>query len=188
METETERPTLLGFWTYLMTDCILFAILFATYAVLHTQTYGSPSVGELLSFPFLLTQTLILLTSSFTSGMAMVGGQTSSKRSILLWFVLTFLLGASFIAIELTEFSRFVQEGHSWRESASLSAFFILVGTHGLHVSIGLLWMIVFLVPVWRHGVTALSFTRLTCLRLYWHLLDVVWIFIFTYVYLMGAR
>ncbi len=185
--TETRTHTLFGFWTYLMTDCILFAILFATYAVLHTQTFGGPSIGQLFSYPYLLTQTLLLLTSSFTSGIALVKPQIRGKNWVLLWFVPTWLLGASFIALEVAEFTQIVQGGHSWQDSASLSAFFTLVGTHGLHVSIGLLWMIVLLVPVWRRGLTAVSLTRLNCLRLYWHLLDVVWIFIFTYVYLMGA-
>ncbi len=184
---EVTHRTLFGFWVYLMTDCILFATLFATYAVLHEGTFGGPSGRDLFSPPFALAETLLLLCSSFTCGIAMLDTQPAHKKRLLGWFILTFLLGASFLTLELTEFTRFVHEGHSWERSAFLTSFFTLVATHGLHISMGLLWMIVLLVPVWRHGLTPVSIKRLTCLRLFWHFLDVVWIFIFTIVYLMGV-
>lgn len=185
---EAHNNTIFGFWVYLMTDCILFGTLFATYVVLKSGTYGGPSPKDVFSLPYALIETMVLLASSFTSGLAMLPGHLNNKKRTLLWFAITFLLGATFIAMELTEFTHLVQDGNSWKRSAFLSAFFTLVGTHGLHVSIGLLWMIILLVPVAIRGMTPVSLKRLTCLRLFWHFLDVVWIFIFSVVYLMGAK
>ena len=187
MTHDATSNTFYGFWTYLMTDCLLFATLFATYIVLHGGTFGGVTSKELFNLPYALTQTIILLVSSFTSGIAMLPSQLRSKHKVVGWFGLTFLLGAAFLFLELREFSMFISEGHSWQASAFLSAFFTLVGTHGLHITMGLLWMIVLLVPVMLHGVTQVSLKRLYCLRLFWHFLDVVWIFVFTVVYLMGA-
>jgi cytochrome o ubiquinol oxidase subunit 3 len=184
---DTYSKTLFGFWVYLMTDCMLFGTLFATYIVLHTHTHGGPSGHEIFSMPYALTETLLLLTSSFTSGLAMLPGFYNDKRKLLFWFGVTFLLGASFVGMEVTEFVRLAEDGNGWQKSAFLSAFFTLVGTHGLHISLSLIWMVVLLIPVWRHGLNPISFKRLTCLRLFWHFLDVVWIFIFTIVYLMGG-
>lgn len=184
---DTYSKTLFGFWVYLMTDCILFGTLFATYAVLHTHTYGGPSGHEIFSMPYALTETLILLTSSFTSGLAMLPGSCYNKNKVIFWFFVTFLLGAAFVTMEVTEFLHLIREGNGWQKSAFLSAFFTLVGTHGLHISLSLIWMVVLLIPVWRHGLTPVSFKRLSCLRLFWHFLDVVWIFIFTIVYLSGG-
>ncbi|MGE3955010.1 MAG: cytochrome c oxidase subunit 3 [Parachlamydiales bacterium] len=184
MET-TEANLRFGFWTYLMTDAILFGILFVTYAVLHPSTFGGPTPQELFSPSYALAETLLLLTSSFTSGLAMVG--RPGRARLLTLFGATFLLGAGFLALEFTEFSRLLFEGNSWERSAFLSAYFTLVGTHGLHVTIGLLWMVILAIPIVRHGLNPISWRRLDCLRLFWHFLDVIWIFIFTYVYLMGA-
>ena len=183
---ETESRTLFGFWTYLMTDCILFSVLFATYLVLHNNTYGGPTSQDLFSLPFVLGETMLLLASSFTCGLAMLA--VPNKNKLIGWYALTFLLGVGFLAMELTEFAHLVHEGNSWQRSGFLSAFFTLVATHGLHITVGLIWMIVLLVPVWRHGITRVSIKRLNCLRLFWHFLDVVWIFIFSVVYLLGAK
>lgn len=185
---KAHENTLFGFWVYLMTDCILFATLFATYLVLHDGTYGGPSSRELFSLPYALVETMVLLASSFTSGLAMLPGHLNDKKRVLFWFGITFLLGALFVGMELVEFSHLIKEGNSWKRSAFLSAFFTLVGTHGLHVTIGLLFMIILLVPVAIRGMTPTSLKRLTCLRLFWHFLDVVWIFIFSIVYLMGVK
>jgi cytochrome o ubiquinol oxidase subunit 3 len=184
---ETFAKTTFGFWTYLMTDCVLFATLFATFIVLHNNTYGGPSGKELFSLPFALTETLILLASSFTCTLSKIAGARDDKKGVIAWFAVTFLLGLAFIGMELNEFTHLVHDGNSWQRSAFLSAFFTLVATHGLHISLGLLWMVVLLVPVFRHGLTPVSHKRLTCLRMFWHFLDVVWIFIFTIVYLMGS-
>lgn len=176
-----------GFWIYIMTDCILFASLFAVYAVLHTHVFGGPHAKELFSLSFVLTETLLLLTSSFTFGLAMVARNTKSRAEVTSWMWVTFVLGFCFIAMELYEFHNLYLEGHTWAKSAFLSSYFTLVATHGLHVSIGLIWMLVVIFQVKIHGMTPVTKTKLTCLGLFWHFLDIVWIFIFSVVYLMGA-
>lgn len=181
-----DSKSIFGFWVYLMTDCILFATLFATFAVLHNNTFGGPSASELFSMPFVLTETMLLLVSSFTCGLAMLALRARQKRLVIGWFVVTFLLGAAFLGMELYEFSHLIHDGESWRRSGFLSAFFTLVGTHGLHITIGLLWIGVMLFRIMRDGITRDNTRRLTMLSLFWHFLDVVWIFIFTFVYLMG--
>ncbi len=183
-----RSKTIFGFWLYLMTDCVLFAVLFATYGVLHNNISGGPSGHELFSLPFVLVETLLLLTSSFTCGLAMLATQRADKKQILIWFGLTFALGVAFLTLELTEFTKLIHEGNSWRASGFLSAFFTLVGTHGLHITSGLLWMGVLISKVVRQDLTPGLIKRLTMLSLFWHLLDIVWIFIFTIVYLIGAR
>ncbi|MDB5178617.1 MAG: cytochrome o ubiquinol oxidase subunit [Patescibacteria group bacterium] len=170
-----------------MTDCVLFASLFATYAVLHNNTFGGPGAHELFSMPFVLAETLILLTSSFTAGLAILATHQGKRNQVLTWLSLTFLLGVAFLTMEITEFSHLAAEGNSWQRSGFLSAFFTLVGTHGLHIATGLLWMTVLMIQVLRRGLGTATVRRLTLLSLFWHFLDVIWIFIFTIVYLMGA-
>lgn len=181
-----DDKTLFGFWLYIMTDCVLFATLFATYAVLHQNTAGGAGGSELFQLPAVLAETLILLTSSFTAGLAMVALHRRIKWQTMFWLIVTFALGAAFLAIELTEFQSLVAEGNGWSRSGFLSAFFTLVGTHGLHITIGLLWMAALLLKLWQRGFTRAVVRRLTMLSYFWHFLDVVWIFIFTIVYLMG--
>jgi cytochrome o ubiquinol oxidase subunit III len=185
---EAEHRTIFGFWVYLMTDCILFAALFATYAVMHTNTFGGPSARDLFSLDYAFAQTMILLFSSFASGLAMMAAHQRKRNWTLAWFGFAFLLGATFLTLELSEFHHLIQAGHSWKRSGFLSSYFTLVGTHGLHITVGLLWMVVLLAPVIRHGFDHVSLKRLTCLSLFWHFLDVVWIFIFTVVYMMGTQ
>ncbi len=184
---EAESKTVFGFWVYIMTDCVLFASLFATYAVLQNNTYGGPSGRELFSLPFVLAETLILLTSSYTCGLAMLAVRRDAKNQVLIWLAVTMLLGVSFLGLELNEFHKLVLEGHSWRASGFMSAFFTLVGTHGLHITTGMLWMSVLMRQLWKKGLVASTVKRLTLFSLFWHFLDIVWIFIFTIVYLMGA-
>ena len=184
---DTFSKTVLGFWMYLMTDCIVFAALFATYAVLHDSTFGGPSSRDLFSLSTSFTETMILLFSSVTCGLGMLAALRNEKNQVIAWFAVAFALGASFIALELHEFIGLVQEGNSWRRSAFLSSFFTLVGTHGLHVSVGLLWMAVLMVQLFLSGITVETFRRLVVFSLFWHFLDLVWIFIFTFVYLMGV-
>lgn len=176
-----------GFWMYIMTDCILFASLFAVYAVLHTHTFGGAHAKELFSLPFVLTETLLLLTSSFTFGLAMLARNEQTASRVTRWMWLTFILGLSFIVMEVSEFHNLYLEGHIWSESAFLSSFFTLVATHGLHVTAGLIWMLAVIFQIKIHGMTPLTKTKLTCLGLFWHFLDIVWIFVFSVVYLMGA-
>jgi cytochrome o ubiquinol oxidase subunit 3 len=184
---EADNKTIFGFWVYIMTDCVLFASLFATYAVLQGNTYGGPSGSELFSLPFVLVETLLLLTSSFTCGLAVLALQRLDKKMVLGWFGVTFLLGLAFLTMELTEFHKLILEGNSYQRSGFLSAFFTLVGTHGLHIASGLLWMVVLGVRVARRGLDRTSIRRLTLLSLFWHFLDVIWIFIFSIVYMIGA-
>lgn len=182
----TEKYTF-GFWVYIMTDCVLFASLFATYAVLRNNTFGGPGGAELFNLPNVLVETIILLTSSFTCGLAMLAAHRNDKNQVYGWFGLTFLLGIAFLAMELTEFHHLVQDGNGWQSSAFLSSFFTLVGTHGLHITVGLLGIGVLLFQIVRQGLTAATVRNLTSLSLFWHFLDIVWIFIFTIVYLLGA-
>jgi cytochrome o ubiquinol oxidase subunit 3 len=182
-----DSKTVFGFWVYIMTDCVLFATLFATYAVLHNNTYGGPSSAELFSLPFVLAETLILLTSSFTAGLGWLAARRGQTKLVLLLFGLTFLLGLAFLTLEIKEFRHLAAEGNSWRRSGFLSAFFTLVGTHGLHITIGLSWMAFLLSNILRRGITTVNLRRLTILTLFWHFLDIIWIFIFSVVYMMGA-
>lgn len=182
-----DSKTLLGFWIYLMTDCVLFGSLFASYAVLHNSTYGGASGKDLFSLPFVLAETILLLTSSYTMGLAVLGLRHRNRAQVLTWLGISFLLGAAFLTMELTEFTHLAAEGHGWTVSAFLSAFFTLVGTHGLHITVGLLWIAVTMWRLSRQGITVTSERRLALLSLFWHFLDVIWIFIFTIVYLMGV-
>jgi cytochrome o ubiquinol oxidase subunit 3 len=186
-QTLNDSKTMLGFWIYLMTDCILFGSLFATYAVLRGNTFGGPGAAELFSLSFVLTETLLLLTSSFTAGLAMLAAHSGKRRQVLVWLGITFALGAGFLGMELSEFSKLIAEGNSFTRSGFLSAFFTLVGTHGLHIATGLLWMGVMVRQVLTRGLVPPVVRRLALLNMFWHFLDVVWIFIFTIVYLMGA-
>lgn len=176
-----------GFWLYLMTDCILFASLFATYVVLHGGVAGGPTSGEIFELPMALTETIILLTSSFTCGLALLALRQDNLKQLVVWLGITYVLGISFLTIELTEFSSLVQAGHGWQQSAFLSAFFTLVGTHGLHIFIGLLWLFTMVIVLFKRGFTPKLKRQLRLFALFWHFLDLVWIFIFTVVYLMGV-
>lgn len=186
-EREATDTKYLGFWIYLMTDCILFAGLFATYVVLRENTYGGPGGGDLFDLPFVLAETLILLTSSFVCGLAILTARSGKKAQAIGWLAATFVLGASFLALELNEFTKLAAEGHGWQESAFLSAFFTLVGAHGVHITIGLLWLVVVAWQILKSGFTSGTTRRLTLFSLFWHFLDIIWIFIFTIVYLMGV-
>ena len=173
-------------WVYLMTDLLMFATLFAAYAVLRDSTFGGPSGRELFHLPAALAETLILLTSSFTSGLAMIAVHDGKRKQAMAWFGVTFILGLTFLGLELSEFSVLVAEGNGPQRSAFLSAFYTLVGTHGLHITVGLLWMAVGMAQMKLRGLSPWVVSKLERLSLYWHFLDIVWIFIFTVVYLMG--
>ena len=176
-----------GFWIYLMSDLILFACLFATYAVLVNGIADGPSGKEIFSLPFVLVETFLLLFSSITFGFAMLSMNKGSVSQVNLWLFVTFLFGLGFVVMEVYEFHELIAEGYGPDRSAFLSAFFALVSTHGLHVTAGLVWIIIMMIQVSRRGLTDVNRTRLSCLSLFWHFLDVVWICVFTVVYLMGA-
>jgi cytochrome o ubiquinol oxidase subunit 3 len=186
VDRENEAKTLFGFWIYLMTDCVLFASLFAAFVVLRNNTYGGPSGENLFSLSFVLGETLILLTSSFTCGLGILAARQGQTKKVVALFGITFLLGLAFLGLEIHEFTNLYNEGNSWQRSGFLSAFFTLVATHGIHITFGLLWIGVMLLKVKKQGLTFSNVKRLTMLSLFWHFLDIVWIFIFTIVYLTG--
>lgn len=183
-QAATNDRTMFGFWVYLMTDLLMFGVLFAVYAVLHNSTASGPTGRELFSLPLALTETFLLLTSSFSCGIGMVWARLGRKSQVLGWFGLTFVLGLSFLGLEIHEFAKLIQEGHTAQSNAFLSSFFTLVGTHGLHIISGLLWMATALIFVTKRGLTPPLVRKLNLLSLYWHFLDIVWIFIFSIVYL----
>lgn len=184
---DLEALRLMGFWIFLITDCILFGTLFATYAVLRDSTAGGPTGMELFEMPGVIAETFILLTSSFTSGLAVLCMNKGNRNGLIGWLAVTILLGASFITLEVTEFVKLVHEGATISTSAYWSAFFTLVGTHGLHVSLGLVWMTAIIIQLRIHGINSVTRRKVNVISLYWHFLDVVWIFLFTIVYLMGV-
>lgn len=182
----TSDRTLFGFWIYLMTDLLMFAILFAVYAVLRNNTAGGPAGRDIFSPSLVLSETLILLTSSLTCGVGMIAARRGLKSKVLIWFGITFLLGLVFLSLELREFATLIREGHTPQTNAFLSAFFALVGTHGLHILSGLLWILIMFVFILKRGLTGPMMRKLSMLSLFWHFLDIVWIFIFSVVYLMA--
>jgi len=184
---DASTTKVFGFWIYLMSDCLLFATLFATYAVLHKNTDGGVGAKEIFELPYVAVETLLLLLSSITYGIALIGSYARKRNVVLLWLGITFLFGLGFIGMELNEFHHLIEEGNGPDRSAFLSSFFTLVGTHGLHVASGLLWIAVMMWQVLSRGLTEVNKTRLMCLSMFWHFLDIVWICVFTVVYLMGS-
>ncbi|MBP1313548.1 cytochrome o ubiquinol oxidase subunit III [Herbaspirillum huttiense F1] len=182
-----ENGTLLGFWIYLMSDCLIFACLFACYAVLGRNYAGGPTGAELFDLPLVALNTALLLLSSITYGFAMLAMQAKKQQNTIIWLIITGLLGAGFIYFELYEFLHLIHEGAGPSRSGFLTSFFALVGTHGLHVTFGIIWLIVLLFQINKHGLTEANGRRLMCLSMFWHFLDVVWIGVFTFVYLMGV-
>lgn len=179
--------TFIGFWVYLMTDCIVFATLFITHAVLQYNTFGGPSGKDLFDLKLTFAETMALLFSSVTCGLGVLAAVNNQRKRAIGWLACTLILGASFLSMELWEFHGFIQLGHSWTQSAFLSSFFALVGTHGLHISFGLIWASVIIFQLASFGITIDTFRRLVIFSLFWHFLDLIWIFIFTLVYLMGV-
>jgi cytochrome o ubiquinol oxidase subunit 3 len=187
----TEEPprngTLLGFWIYLMSDCFIFASLFTCYAVLGTEYAGGPSAAEVLDLPGLAVNTALLLISSVTFGFAMLEMARRRKGAMLGWLAVAGLLAAAFVSLEINEFLAMIAEGAGPTRSAFLSSFFTLVATHGLHVTLGILWLIVLMAQSIRFGLNEDNVRRLRCLSMFWHFLDLVWVGVFSYVYLVGV-
>lgn len=179
--------TTFGFWVYLLTDFVLFGTLFATYAVLRHSTFGGPSIRDLFELPYVLAPALILLISSFTVGLGTATAHRKNKKWTIALFGITFLLGIVFVIMELTDMIRLVNCGSGWQRSAFLSAYFTLVGTHAAHMLFALLWTLVLIFPVWQEGITPVHLRRLTCLKMFWQFLNIIWVFIFSLVYLLGV-
>ncbi len=190
VEEEHEHSggsTMLGFWIYLMSDCLIFAVLFACYGVLGRSYAAGPSGADLFDLPLVAVNTSMLLFSSITCGFAMLEMERNRKGATLAWLAVTALFGVAFVGLELYEFAHLIHEGAGPQRSAFLSSFFTLVGTHGLHVTVGIVWMVTMMVQVAQHGLIPDNKRRLMCLSLFWHFLDVIWIGVFTFVYLMGS-
>lgn len=179
--------TMLGFWLYLMSDCLIFAVLFAVYAVVGANYAAGPAPKDLFDLNLVAVNTAMLLFSSITYGFAMIAMQNRKVRGTLIWLGITGLFGLAFLAIELYEFYHLIHLGAVPQRSAFLSAFFTLVGTHGLHVTFGIIWLVTLMTQVAKHGLIAANRRRLMCLSMFWHFLDVVWIGVFTFVYLIGV-
>jgi cytochrome o ubiquinol oxidase subunit 3 len=184
--THTEDLKLFGFWIYLMTDLVLFAVLFATFLVLRHNTFGGPTAFELFHMGPVFAETMVLLTSSFTCSLATLAIHRRQISWTALWFGLTFLFGIAFLILEAIEFSQLIAMNAGPKRSGFLSSFFALVGTHGFHIAIGLLWMLAALFRLWLRPLTHHAISQLMRLAYFWHFLDVVWIFIFSVVYGMG--
>ncbi len=186
-EHHPENSTMLGFWLYLMSDCLIFAVLFATHGVLGRSYAAGPSPADLFDLNLVAINTAMLLLSSITYGFAMLQMERNAKMETLVWLGITGVFGAAFLALELYEFHHLIAEGAGPTRSAFLSSFFTLVGTHGLHVTFGILWLVTLMVQVRKHGLTHENRRRLTCLSMFWHFLDVIWIGVFSFVYLLGV-
>jgi cytochrome o ubiquinol oxidase subunit 3 len=179
-------PTLLGFWIYLMSDALLFAALFATYGVLSSSFAGGPGPQDVFDLRLVALNTAILLVSSITYGFAMLAMEQNKVGRVQAWLLITGLLGAAFVGIELYEFSHFAHEGAVPQRSGYWSGVWTLVGTHGLHVTVGIIWIVVMAIQLKQRGLILENKRRLMCLSMFWHFLDVIWIGVFTYVYLLG--
>lgn len=177
----------LGFWIYIMSDFMLFAALFATFMVLRVGVANGPSPSQLLDPSYALIETVVLLVSSFCCGGMLLSFRFKKIAAGRLWLIATLILGITFLVLELHEFADFISAGHSWQQSAFLSGFFALVGTHGLHITVGLLWGFVLMAVLGKRSLNADVLRKFTLFAIFWHFLDIVWIFIFTVVYLMGG-
>ena len=186
-ERHAEGGTALGFWLYLMSDCLVFAVLFATYAVLGRSFAAGPTGADLFDLPTVALNTSMLLLSSITYGFAMLEMAHGRTSRMQVWLAITGLFGIAFVTLELREFAHMFHEGATPQRSAFLSSFYALVGTHGLHVTFGIVWLVTLMVQVAQRGLIEANTRRLMCLSMFWHFLDIVWIGVFTFVYLMGV-
>jgi cytochrome o ubiquinol oxidase subunit 3 len=177
-----------GFWIFLLSDIVMFSALFAAYAVLAGATAGGPSGAELFNQVSVAIETACLLASSYTCGLMSIAIGSRRRPATYLYAAITFLLGAAFLALELNEFAGMIAAGATPQRSAFLSAFFTLVGCHGLHVAVGLIWLTVMMALVATKGFRANVERRLLCFSLFWHALDIIWVWLFTVVYLMGGH
>jgi len=186
LTTEDGSLRILGFWIFLAAEVILFSCLFATYIVMHGMTSGGPTSKALYDVPGFTLETFFLLTSSFTCGIATYEMRRGNKRGVIAWMLITIAFGLGFLGLEIKEFVTDALAGATMQRSGFLSAFFTLVGTHGLHVTMGIFWMASVVIQIAIRGIDTMTSRKMFIVGLYWHFLDVVWIFIFTVVYLTG--
>jgi cytochrome o ubiquinol oxidase subunit 3 len=184
---DSDSTDVFGFWLYILTDCILFGALFATFLVLNNPGHPGPVLKNYINLKDVLIETFLLLVSNFTFCLAILNLSQNKLHKVQLWLGITFLLGAGFIIMEVIEFIHLAHEGFRWDVSGAISSFFTLVGTHGLHVSFGLLWIMLMIIQLPLIKLNHVKRRRMTYLGLFWNFLDIVWIFVFTIVYLMGA-
>ena len=185
-ERHASSSTMFGFWVYLMSDTLIFAALFATFGVLGRRFAAGPGPKDVFDLSLVAVNTSMLLISSITYGFAMLEMDKNKVATTLVWMAITGLFGAAFVGLELHEFSDMINWGADPQRSAFLAAFFTLVGTHGTHVTVGIVWLVTLMVQVQGKGLIPENRRRLMCLSLFWHFLDVIWIGVFTFVYLMG--
>ncbi|PWU66792.1 MULTISPECIES: cytochrome aa3 quinol oxidase subunit III [Gracilibacillus] len=185
-KSQQSQMNILGFWIFLGAEIVLFSTLFASYFVLEHNTAGGPAGQDIFVLKDVLIETFLLLTSSFTSGLAIHAMRNHDKKGLLTWMIVTLLLGAGFLYFEINEFLHFIHEGATIQTSGFTAGLFTLLGTHGAHVTFGIIWISLLLVQLVRRGITEKTSSKLFIASLYWHFLDVVWIFIFTFVYLKG--
>ncbi|GAB2533842.1 cytochrome aa3 quinol oxidase subunit III [Gracilibacillus alcaliphilus] len=185
-KSHQSQMNILGFWVFLGAEIVLFSTLFASYFILEHNTAAGPSGQDIFILKDVLIETFLLLTSSFTCGLAIHSMRNHDKKGLLIWMIVTLLLGAGFLYMEINEFIHYIHEGATIQTSGFTAAFFTLLGTHGAHVTFGVFWIIMLLIQLVRRGITEKTSSKLFIASLYWHFLDVVWIFIFTFVYLKG--
>ncbi|SIR44972.1 cytochrome o ubiquinol oxidase subunit 3 [Rhizobium sp. RU20A] len=178
--------TSLGFWVYLMSDCLMFAVLFAVFGVLGQSYAAGPGPKVLFDLTLVAINTAFLLVSSITFGFAMLAMYEGRQSRMQVWLAITLFFGLAFLAVELYEFHHLIEVGAGPQRSAFLSSFFALVGTHGLHVTFGSIWLVTMMVQIHRKGLIPANQRRMNCLSMFWHFLDVIWIGVFTFVYLLG--
>jgi cytochrome c oxidase subunit 3 len=192
LPAEPEKATLegrnkiLGFWLFLGGETVLFGTLFATFVALRNGTNDGPTGEELFKLGLVAISTFILLTSSLTSVFAMMAMHAGKVKAMLNWFIVTIIMGLAFLILEITEFKEYVHEGHTFSGSAFATSFYTLVGFHGAHVAFGIFWIGLLVYQGYRKGLTVVTAPKFYVASLYWHFIDVVWVFIFTVVYLMG--
>lgn len=184
---DTYSKTLFGFWVFIITDFILFGTLFATYSVLRNNTFGGPSGRDLYNVHYSLIQSIVLLIASFIAGMAGASAHRRKKGATIFLLCLTFVFGLGFFCMMWKELETFIRAGHVWQISAYLSMFYSIIATHGLHIVFGLIWILVLLYPLSRYGIDSVNLRRVSCVRMFWQFLNVIWVFVFSLIYLLGG-
>ncbi len=182
---DTYSRTTFGFWVYLLTDFMLFACLFASYAVLHKNTFGGPPAKEILSLGSATWQTYLFLLSTFAISLTGAYAHRRKKGASIVTIGISLIFTALFLWLQFSEYSQLLASGNSWTRSAFLSALFTLLGTHTLHILIGMIWMILLLISIAMDGITAMSLRRVACTKMFWQFLNIIWVFIYTIVYLV---